>query len=214
MDLRLVGAGVLAAITISHGAQAATIENYNLKLRYDGTIYYDATVYDAAGETLFEGSTNSFVEPWGLPTRYDLTAGDIVGFTASIYVPDDPSTEVSPGNNGGYLISCTLAGQDCRGATQTYPGLQFAYGDSVEVSGSAREGGFFGIGEWLDNQRYTLAWGGTAELWTRFTVFTVVESLPVEPVDPAPVPLPAGAALLPAALGGLALIRRRRKKAA
>lgn len=209
MSLRILG--VVAACMIGHSAAAATIENYNLSLRYDGTIYLGTSVFDADGDLLFAGNVNSFDDPWDLPQLYPgLAAGDVVGFTASISVPQDPAAGI---NNGGYLIDCAIAGGECLPASSTYPGLRWTFGNLYEVDGSGgRVGDFFGIGEWLNDVRLDLADGRWATTLMRFSIFTITESRPYEPpVDPAPVPLPAGAMLLPVALGGFALIRRRRK---
>lgn len=220
-------AACLAGLLFAQSTMAATVENYNLKLRYEGTVYGETTIWNAWGKPIFQGTIYSplrleyppvrgLPDIFGLLPKYaELRPGEIVGFEASIQVPDDPYEWIGTHDNGGRLLHCTLAGRDCPEATETYPGIDFRYMDFVSVTSGTDPGSTFHVHEWTkglgnnavywrDSKGRILA---SAEFNFRNTYFTVVENLS-EP-SPAPVPLPASAGLLPLALGGLAFVRRR-----
>lgn len=211
MNFRSVIAAAAVAIGVGSAAEAATIVNYDIELRYEGTTFRDVDIgfynwnmaevhYD---EMALEGN------PFGIVGRYShLNIGDVVRFVAEVFYPDDPNELVGMYDNGGRAPVCRLGGLECD-VTYALPGEAFRldYWDMVSVYGTTAIGEPFAYEWWgpLVEPQHTsvvafYAWWEKAN----FTVLSVVE--------PAPVPLPATAALLPLGLGALALLRRRRRR--
>lgn len=205
--------GVLAFSVSGHLAGAATfnVENFNLKLRYDGTAISDLFIIsDEPGEAFVDIAPGEF--DYGIAEYSHLSIGDVVSLTATIAFPV-PEPIVSGGMpNGASSSACDLGGRDCSGinyATRGADDFTAAIYDydilTVPLTvGSVVDHFFWGEGRDLIETEYGQI--GYASQHAYFTVLEVVN-------QPAPVPLPAGALLLPAAVGTLGLLRSRRRAA-
>lgn len=198
-----------AALMVGVGqAEAATTVNYDLWLRYEGTSLYDLSYYEIDGSNEYEEAnyTADATTPFK-PVKFgDLITGAMIRFTATVEYPDPPTsfteTTISP---------CQLGAEDC-----TY----FNYAN-MNQDGRIRLYNFFG--DYMLSGYPTA--GGTLSYW--FDSFGTVEDRTTADgvykyrtrgetanftvVQPAPVPLPVTAALLPVGLGALAMMRKRRK---
>lgn len=205
-----------AALAIGAGqAEAATYTtvNYDLYLRYEGSVFTDFTAIDLASGREYSSPGYPIEDPLGLnvPNKKfpSVAVGDIVRFIATVIFPDDPNEVVGQYGNGGSAPFCSVAGVSCVNTEYTRRtgpyGFDLKYSDQFAISGNAQVGSAFTYshyytGDWFSNdgRMWYYAWDSQA-------VFTVVDT-------PAPVPLPATAALLPLGIGALALMRRRRRQ--
>lgn len=204
-----------AAVAIGFGqAEAATV-NYDIDLRYLGTRFVDV---DFAPHGQEDGVSLAELQlegnPFGVTGRYShLSSGDIVKFVAEVAYTDDPyNTDTWPSSfdNGGRAYSCSLAGVACEPIMQAFPGEPFMlfYWDVSEYYGSLVEGSIFTHSLWdpMVPRQDT----GTGYFYAKaeFAEFEVVRVN-----QPAPVPVPLSAALLPFGLGAFAVMRKRRRPA-
>lgn len=208
MSLRTFCLGLVAALGLGQACAAATTVNHDLRLRYDGTSFTEASVYQRSSDlTLFEGTIGPWDYDWGFEGFFNhLPLGAIVPFKATILYPDEPFTWVSNGSgfldNGGRVQACSFTGPLCNATWTQRRGddFRFGYDDAA---------GFDKIGNQI---RYSF-WGRAfrdidpAEDIRREYEFQTVHFT----VLPAPVPLPASIALIPMGIGALALLRRRRR---
>jgi MYXO-CTERM domain-containing protein len=192
------------ALTVGTGQTAEAATTVSFKLRYEGTVLDRATIFDTGTEDLlWDGVLDVEGSPWELPTLYHgAKKGDIFEAYAEIEEAGD--------EDGGYIAPvCDVGGFDCSktGGWDRYIStdpfsvttdafMVVQYGSSLTVTnwGEHHLAGFSFFG---DGYR-----GFTDSIVTTFTI-----------IDPAPVPLPTTAALLPMGLGALALMRRRRRSA-
>ena len=212
MSIRVLMAAAAVAVGVVQ-AEAATVVDYDIELRYEGTTFRDVDIgfinwdmpdhkYD---QMPLEGN------PYGIVGRYShLNIGDIVRFVAQVVYPDDPTNyDEWPGahDNGGRAPICNLGGLDCD-VTFAIPGevFQLDLFDVIFMQGTTTIGGAFTRTWWgpmVPSQHTSTvafyAWWEEA----KFTVLSVDQ--------PAPVPLPMSVALMPVGLGALAMMRRRRR---
>ena len=209
MSLRTICLGLVAALGLGQACAAATVVTHDLTLRYEGTRFSEALVYQrSSGQTLFEGDIDKGEYDWGFDGLFnDLPIGAIVQFNATVFYPDDSnsvgwSNETGGMSNGGFTYSCMLGSVSCSASITFLSGDDFFLGYD-DRSGIIKDG---------DSLEYWL-WGRgtsntdyTKDIWQQFenqsAYFTVL---------PAPVPLPASIAMIPMGIGALALLRRRRR---
>lgn len=207
MSIRTFCLGLAAVLGFAQAAQAATIVDYDFKLRYEGTAFYDVVIAQPGvdPDPLFIGSIGVRDYNWGLPGVYHhLPIGAHVRFTASVFYPGEPVTWTEQYDNGGSVSECSLAGVAC-GATRTElteDGFVLGISDHTDIqkSGNALHVTYWGRYHFGENYDYGLM--RTYDIQTAY--FTILD-------EPAPVPLPASAGFLAAAMGGLAMLRRRRR---
>lgn len=206
----------VAAAGVASAADAATVVSYDIDLRYEGTTYLDVTFspWDADLEDVhldvmpLEGNT------FGATGRYGhLSVGSIVKFVAEVIYTEDPfdtDTWLGIFDNGGRTLSCTLAGVSCGQIIMAFPGPTFSLydWDMTGIEGSLIYGDSFSHWFWGPEVPNQYLPGGIFYAWFETAYFSVVAVN-----QPAPVPLPAGALLLPAALAGFGLMHRRKKAA-
>lgn len=208
MSLRTIFLGLVAALGMGQACAAATIVTHDLKLRYEGTRFDDARVYQqSSDQVLFEGDIDKRDYDWGFEGLFsDLPIGAIVQFNATVLYPDNPgnvgwSDEVGGVSNGGTTYSCTLGSVMCKASITSLSGSDFFLGYD-DRSGIIKNGN--SLQYWLWGRGLNVDY--TKDIWREYenqtAYFTVL---------PAPVPLPASIALIPMGIGALALLRRRRR---
>ena len=204
-----------AAVAVGVGqAEAATVVNYDIELRYDGTFFGDVEIgfreWDVPNLEYdwmpLDGN------PFGIVGRFShLKIGDIVRFVAEVIHPDDPydTDQWSGGSdNGGRANHCDLAGYDCSNLTMTFPGTDFQlyYWDTISTLGTTKVGEVFQQTFWGPEVRPQHTSSVSFYAWWENANFTVLSVN-----EPAPVPLPISIALMPIGLSALAMMRRRRR---
>ena len=206
MSLRKFCLGVALAFGMAQGAHAATIVTYDLWLRYDGTEFDDAWVYQVSNENgeLFHGDIGVGEYDWGFDGFYShLPIGARVKFTATVLYPDEPFEWGEYYSNGGRATSCAIADIGCSATYTERNGDDFilAIDDHTDISKTGNTIRHYFWGRYHDRPDYSQDIRREYEHQTaRFTIIP----------EPSPVPLPATAALLPLGIGALALMRRRR----
>jgi len=202
---------LLAACGLASASHAATVINIEMTLRYEGTFYTDGHIRTDAEDYTFFDSFLADGDPRGVPT-FDpgMKVGDRTTFRASIVLPEDARTLTRQFDDGGRRQGCQLGPLTCGTVTEV-----FQSPDGYVLNWGELEGVSFGT---QAGQRLTYLFtpeyrGSTLELsWgtivydDRFASFTILDV-----AQPAPVPVPMPALLLPAGLGALAFLRRRRR---
>lgn len=204
----LVTGALLAAIAGS-SASAATY-NHNLRLLYNGTTFDDVLIIADDDTEFYFDELGPGENIYGIPEPIPgLTIGDIVTFRASLVRPpdaDDDKLGTGEGN-GGYANSCFIGSFSCLPVDfvleRTGNSIGFGDDDKIQYIGHAIAGASFQRDEWAHSAGFIpevpgYEWGGYEFSNVNFTVL-------------APIPLPAGALMLPTALGCLILLRKRRK---
>lgn len=201
-------AGLFLA-TAASSVSAASVQNIDLKLSYGGNSYFNAIVLNPQSQTvLFSGDRlDQQADVWGLPRLFAFAVGEVLRFTARI------DTDL------GVVQSCNLGGLDCATGATLDPNpqspLSIFYGSTGLFSGGLVVGDSLTYDvipsiDPVDRFAAATQTGDFAAWFVWRGNFTVVE----EVVQPAPIPLPASALLLPVALAGLGLMRRRQKRIA
>lgn len=178
--------------------QAAEAASYSYGLTYVDTWFSQVEIFFNDGRPKAEhASLRASEEPYGLPLSDPFL---VVGQEYTFYLDYD----------GASISSCWLGPIDCTIALDGYWGtISF---DPIRILSENLRLEFKGMAlgsnvSLLDNDSYSGIYhsgdGWLAKAHDRVAYFTVTREL-------APVPLPASAVLLSGALGGLALIRRRR----
>ena len=196
---------------------AATTQNLDYTLTFDGGSYFDVVILDlSTGAALYEGDRlDEANDQWGLLKIFPLfSIGDEITLSASLSLPDAGSAE------SGSVLSCSLGPYDCAaGSTSAeYDGskLDLIYGSIPPDQGSWFRGTLAAGGSMLfdyypGEPTAALTESGDLALWGIWRAnFTVVRDNSLPP--PAPVPLPAAALMLPVGLGGLAMLKRRKRR--
>lgn len=212
---------VMAAF-VGSAADGSTLASFHLKLRYEGTSYSDGWIVQDDGEEgeIWESFGYILADSYhlGLPV-YDpkLRPGDKTSFKATLTIPDDHNQYIDDFDNGGRASGCKLGHLDCSsGVTSTSP-TSILWGEYQSLSFRPEVGSTLSFLYNLDYTGSTLSldWGTVIfhNRWADFTVTDVVQSklTTVSPGDVAPVPPPAGIALLPVGLAALAFVRKRRR---
>ncbi|MBU2958943.1 VPLPA-CTERM sorting domain-containing protein [Paracoccus sp. 1_MG-2023] len=197
---------IVTLFTLSTGsiASAASVQNIDVQLNFDGRSYFDFELVETATGVVLDHSdelTNPPVE-LGLPQLFPFTLNEKIGFTATI-------------EETGGLTSCNLGGIDCtlNAKTASVIGneIDIAYGPDDDTDNGRLFGGLLTgdllYFDFLQQPLPFLEFG--PDYFARWTVqrafFTVAEGMP----QPAPVPLPASALLLGAACAAMGMMRRR-----
>lgn len=213
---KMIKSAVLAAVAVvgigsAAGAATVTTESYNFHLRYDGTVYEGFEYYDLIEQVELSASYVPIgaAPTWLKPQKFaSLSIGDIIQFSAIINYLSSPIYDSNFGN-GGTAPICQIGPVSCTDTNMTAKHgndeIVLGSSDVVTISTNAKIGGFLSYSNWTLPNLYTAENGryyyGTSFEDARFTI-----------VQPAPVPLPASAALLPFGLGALAMMRKRRRK--
>lgn len=208
MSLRTICLGLVAALGLGQASAAATIVTHDLKLRYEGTRFNDARVYQRSSDlVLFEGDIGKKDYDWGFEGLFsNLPIGAIVQFSATVLYPDNPkdigwSDDVGGMSNGGSTYSCMLGDVLCSASITVISGDDFSLGYD-DKSGIIKNGN--SLEYWLWGRAINTDY--SKDIWREYenqsAYFTVL---------PAPVPLPASIALVPVGIGALAMLRRRRR---
>lgn len=221
MDIQGWSLAFVTAAFVGSAADASTVTSFHLKLRYEGTYYSDGWIVQdeaEAGES-WESFDRIQADGYrlGMPV-YDpkLQPGEKTSFKATLTIPDDPDQVIDYFDNGGRASHCKLGHLDCSvGVTSTSP-TSILWGEYQSLNFQPVVGSTLSFLYNLDYTGSTLSldWGTVIfhNRWADFTVTDVIQ--PKRPtastLDIAPVPLPAGAALLPLGLAALALVRKRR----
>lgn len=216
---KMIAAAAVAA-GIGSVAEASTVVDYDLYLRYEGTSFIDFWAFNQSSDQEHAVSSYPVEDPLGLdvPNKKfpGLAVGDIVRFIATVIFPDNPNQVITQYGNGGSAPICSIGKVSCTNTEYTYlqsihggDGFVLNYSDTIGITGNDQVGStltysHYYTGHWSsdDSQWSYYAWDSHA----KFTVVRIVDT-------PAPVPLPATAALLPMGIGALALMRRRRRSA-
>lgn len=191
----------LFPILLGAPASAASIQNIDLRLQFDGNSYFDATVTDMAGQPLFADDVLTQADDvYGLPRLFNFGLGQVLRFTAALDF-----------EGASRVLSCNLGGLDCATGSdldsdRTFP-LSIFYGQSGWFYGDLAVNSIlrFDFAQFATNIQ-TVS-GDLASWSVGRGEFTVLADLPPQP---APIPLPAGMLLLPAGIGALAMLRRRK----
>ncbi|MCG6110749.1 MAG: VPLPA-CTERM sorting domain-containing protein [Paracoccus sp.] len=212
----MIKSAVLAAVAvvgIGAAAEAATFEQINLKMRYEGTTFQDviyADLEDDEDTGSYLGDVSSIDAPYWLKHQLfgNLKIGDVVDFVAEVFYG---SSDAPDGNydNGGSAPVCNFAGKDCTGTgfAWRYPDGRLTLGNDFyeDISGYTTVGGSLSYFLFSLEETYFSDDG-------KYIYFVRGEDAKFTIVQPAPVPLPASAALLPLGFGALAMMRKRRKR--
>lgn len=219
MGIRALCAAAAVVVGVGSAAEAATYTSvsYDMFVRYDGTAFTDVDYYPIAhdhysfeNKDISAGDTSLGLKShlFGLPA-----IGTIFQFTVNILHPDIPY-HVPYYGNGGSTPVCQLGPWNCTATDQTNisaNSFSLAYDDDWWMSVNAQEGSTFEVGLsaiYSGVQTPLITADGMHMYWydyetSYFTILGVSQ--------PAAVPLPATAALLPLGLGALAMLRRRRR---
>jgi hypothetical protein len=207
------------ALGLGSAANAATLVNVNLALRYDGTYYSDGGVWfyddDENGNPRDFTFDNYLADgnELGISTLNPrLKLGARSNFKATLSVPDDQNQVLGYYDNGGRALSCSIGRVDCGyvgivnlSASHLSLGIDDSMYSSLSsgLSAGSRLYYTFNLG-YYSSQNFD--WGGVY-FFNRTAYFTLLKDAKISPV-----PLPASAALLPLGLGALTLMRKRRRK--
>lgn len=206
-------------------ASSAAVVPIDLTLEYVGRTYTSVKVYDGSGALTRTIATLSEADDeWGLKNRidnYSLSSGSRVRFQTQL-VPVLPNVEPEP-----FLGYKT---QSCQFGTYLDCSNWDVSGGPSLFSIASDYNSFFGGGSLIDVNPKIGATFKFAELSDGYgssfmafegpsgmaTVMVMDEYLDfrVVAVGPAPVPLPASAALLAGGVGVLSVMRRRKRRAA
>lgn len=216
MGIKSLCAAIAVAIGIGQAADAATVVNIKMKLRYEGTHYSEGAIvfFDADGngepEDLVFDTYLANGNPYGIPTLSPhLEIGDETAFKATILVPPKDQY-LDYYDNGGRAYSCRIGKIECGYVSSVYMNESLSLGINTSQY-SSLSSAFFAGGKfyYTFNLGYTSTqnfdWGWVA-FRNRTAVFTLLEDAKI-----APVPLPVSAALLPVGIGAFAIMRKRRK---
>lgn len=210
--MHVIRTAIIAIMSLwASGATAAPVQNIDLTLRFDGHSYLDFEIYDISGddETLLFGidRLDEADDVLGLPRIFSaFTIGQNLNFSASL-VP-------TSAEDRGSATSCVLGIYTCNGPS--FVGVSdtmfsLLYGDSQWLRGSLLAGGMILFDYLLPPEFRTVRL--TNEFEARWSLeqarFTVLDQSP----DLAPIPLPASVVLLPIAIAGFAVMRRKPRKA-
>lgn len=211
-------AAAWAAIGIGQAADAATVKDYDLYLRYEGTSFYNFVFYDKWNN--YDDTYGNYYpaeDPLGLkvPNKNfpGLAVGDIVRFIATIIFPDNPNQLIGQYDNGGRAPVCLVGKTSCTNTEHavmrgSHDGFRIDYSDLISIAGSKQVGS-----EFVYSHFYPGNWSSDDGRWDYYAWYTDAYFTVVRIDDAlAPVPLPATAALLPLGLGAMALMRRRRRR--
>ena len=193
-----------AIIAVSAAAGAADAATFHYRLTYDRTLFTDVDYYsDTADEDVHHDVLSANDDPWNLPLLFaGLSHGKTYDFRATI--EDDVVTDCSIGT-----FNCTPDFDPFWSYASASP-LHFG-NELFHVSFGAGKGA--AATSMLVSDVSDGNWGGFfvaqddgfVQVGTRSTYFTVVQA------ELAPVPLPAGIALLPVGIGAFALMRRKKR---
>lgn len=183
-------------------ASAASVQNIDVRLSFVGHSYFNAFVQNNSGNPLFQGAVLEQADDvWGLPRLFDFAVGQILRLTATI------DHDARDG-----VLTCDLGGVDCAqnamlDPTPTDP-LSIFYGSNGWFHGDLTLGStlLYDLGQFF--VKVPTESGDLATWFVLRGEFAVLDDLP----QPAPIPLPASALLLPAGLAGMAMLRRRQKR--
>lgn len=210
MNYPILVTGALIAAISGSGASAVTY-NHNLRLQYNGTTFDDVLIIADDDTEFFFDEIGPGENVYGIPEPIPgLTIGDIVTFKASLVRPpdaDDDNLGTGEGN-GGFANYCFIGSYSCLPVDFVLESIGNSIGfgddDKLQYIGHAIVGASFQRGFWSGGAEFIPEVPGyQLGAYEYSTVdFTVL----------APIPLPAGALLLPAALGCLILLRRRRQR--
>lgn len=204
------------------GAATFTVAEYDLTLRYEGTKFIDAIVFNPFDDepAFFEGDIAIGDETYGVvsPIFGTIPMGSNLNFRFKLTQPAEEYYESYAGN-GGRAPICQFGPLDCTSTNFVSiedNTISFAFEDKFWTSFELDEGSVFDVGIFSEFARNVsdfpsfLTTDGLNGFyyWDEISSFTILDVN-----DLAVVPLPAAWALMPLGFGGLALIRRRRRSA-
>lgn len=198
--IRSVCASAVVIVGLGQAAEAAIV---NLDLRYEGTVLEDAYLFDTTTwDVLWAGDLDVETAPWVLPS---LFPGASKGQTFQLHADIRAATD----EYGGYVAPvCDIGGFDCAVTRWERYVLQEPLHVESDAFGVWQHGNTITVTSWGE---YHLA--GFHIVGDGYAGFTVAMTSRFTIIEPSPVPLPLPAALLPAGLGALALLRRRHRAA-
>lgn len=220
MYIRSLCAAAVVAVGVGQ-ADAATVVNYDLWLRYEGTAFEDVFYASTDPESNYyvEGDFAADAMLPGMKSHLfgSIAIGDIIHMMMRIVHPEVPDDNDLVHGNGGRTPICKIGAWSCVKTNYT-SAAGFSGWPNEDVFTIAYEDIWYLTGETSIGSHITANfWTGAADFpftsddgrywyWYdyEFSNFTVVP-------PPSPVPLPATVALLPLGVGALALMRRRRR---
>lgn len=152
MSIRSICAAAVVVIGVGE-AEAATVENYDLYLRYEGTEFLDYVLYDGRDrDNAYVGERYPAEDPLNLNIPHEmfptLARGDIVRFIATIVFPEDPMEILEQWDNGGRAPICSIGATSCTNTQSAYQrgafdAFEITFSDSIAIAGSTLVGSQF-----------------------------------------------------------------------
>lgn len=206
MGIRSMVAAAVLAVGFVQSADAATIYDYDLVLRYNDTTYVNAQSYDrTTGELLDLGNVSATDNPLGFKGKFTpLSPGEIVSMKVTLLDTGDLFTSD--------FLTCAIGNWNCyRGHRDIWHPV---YGDESSFRLLFDSVALFTFNGEVIYQGAN-SYGGTWQRMDDVSLFHLYENVSFTIIEwnrsLAPVPLPVSAALLPVGIGALAMMRRRRR---
>lgn len=201
----------IIAFCLTASTASAAVVPIDLTLEYTGRTFFDVEIRDEPTDELVESfaQLDEADDSWGLERiAGDYAPGERIRFQATVDFAD------GPGWDFGEMIQCSFGTLSCTGwlvdggpdlfSTAVDP---YASNEGTYLYVTPTIGGIVQrLAPSVDRLAAYVPGAYYALVGDEYASFQVV----ADNLDAAPIPLPASAALLPLALGGLTLVRRRR----